>query len=129
MPEQCTRFVLTGKGVFSHPLDEAVDHLFLPGLVEIDGELVAVDLHHMAIAELLVEDAHPDREARALGGARRHQRAVHRKTPGGAPMKPEGRPCCHVPWFRRFWAKVILARFRARVSPTWASRRSSSRPE
>ena len=27
-------------------------------------------------------------------------------------MKREGSAVCHVPWFRRFCAKVILARFR-----------------
>jgi hypothetical protein len=40
-----------------HPLHKAIDHLFLAGLFERDGELVAVDLHHLAVAELLVE--HP----------------------------------------------------------------------
>src|SRR5262249_47482215 len=34
-----------------------VDHLLLAGLVEGDGELVAVDLHHMAVAEFLVKHA------------------------------------------------------------------------
>src|ERR1700732_4149635 len=39
----------------SHPLDKTIDHLFLAGLFERDGELVAVDLHDVAVAELLVE--------------------------------------------------------------------------
>ena len=34
----------SSQHVWSAALDEAVDHLFLPCLVEIDGELVAVDL-------------------------------------------------------------------------------------
>ena len=50
----------------SRPLDEAVDDLLLPGLVEIDRELVAVDLRHAAIAEFLVEHAHAKREPRTF---------------------------------------------------------------
>src|SRR5579871_5803510 len=45
----------------SHPLDEAVDHALLTRLVELDGELVAVDRGHVAVAELDVEDAVADR--------------------------------------------------------------------
>jgi hypothetical protein len=41
----------------SRPLYEAIDHLLRPGLFEGDGELVAVHLHHMAVAEFLVK--HP----------------------------------------------------------------------
>src|SRR5688572_17860515 len=37
------------------PLDEAVENALLAGLVEIDGELVAVDPGYAAIAELLVK--------------------------------------------------------------------------
>src|SRR3981081_2557812 len=40
-----------------HPLHETIDHLFLAGLFERDGELVAVDLDHQAVAEFLVEHA------------------------------------------------------------------------
>jgi hypothetical protein len=39
------------------PLDKTIDHLLLAGLLERDGELVAVDLHHLAVAEFLVEHA------------------------------------------------------------------------
>ena len=59
----------------SNALDEAVDHLLLPGLVEIDGELVAVHLSDAAIAEFLVKDAGAHFESRAFGGAGRDQRA------------------------------------------------------
>src|SRR4051812_36162269 len=59
----------------SHPLHKTVDHLFLAGLLEGDGELVAVDLHHMAVAELLVEDAVLQREF-GRGGGFRHQLAL-----------------------------------------------------
>src|SRR4026209_1629849 len=62
--------------VQSATLDEAVHHLLLPCLVEIDGELVAVDLRDAAIAEVLMEHAHADRKSGALRRARRHQRAV-----------------------------------------------------
>src|SRR5690242_10103246 len=60
----------------SNALDEGVDHLLLPCLVEIDGELVAVDMGHPAIAEFLVEHAHADLEPHTFRGARRDQRAV-----------------------------------------------------
>src|SRR6186997_418150 len=60
----------------SNALDEGVDHLLLPCLVEIDGELVAVDMGHPAIAEFLVEHAHPNLKPGAFSGARRDQSAV-----------------------------------------------------
>src|SRR6476659_3541293 len=44
----------------SWPLDERVEDPFLAGLVEVDGELVALDRRHPAIAELLMEDAFAD---------------------------------------------------------------------
>src|SRR5262249_39848100 len=46
----------------SHPLHETIDHPLLPRLVELDGELVAVDGGDVAVAEFLVEDAVADRE-------------------------------------------------------------------
>src|ERR1700683_5848451 len=55
----------------SHPLHKTVDHLFLAGLFERDGELVAVDLHHLAVAEFLVKHAIAERELRnGAGGFR-----------------------------------------------------------
>src|SRR5690349_2662799 len=60
----------------SDPLHERIDHLLLPRLVEIDGELVAVDMSDMAITEFLVEHARADFESRALGGTCRNERAV-----------------------------------------------------
>src|ERR1043166_958712 len=41
----------------SRPAHEIVDHAFLAGFVEIDGELVAFDAAHEAVAEFLVEHA------------------------------------------------------------------------
>src|ERR1700749_5100572 len=41
----------------SRPLHKTIDHLFLAGLFEGDGELVAVDLCHLAVAEFLVNHA------------------------------------------------------------------------
>src|ERR1700730_10329518 len=55
------------------PLHETIDHLFLAGLLEGDGELVAVDLHHMAVAEFLVEHAVIEREFRNRAGRFRDQ--------------------------------------------------------
>jgi len=46
----------------SHPLDKAIHHAFFPRSVEGNGELVAVDGHHVAIAEFLVKYAVTDGE-------------------------------------------------------------------
>ena len=46
------------------PLHEAVDHLFLAGLLERNRQLVAVDLDHLAVAELLVKHPVVEREFR-----------------------------------------------------------------
>ena len=51
----------------SHPLHKAIHHALLPRLVEIDGQLVAVDGGNVAVAEFLVEDAVAEGEGR--GGA------------------------------------------------------------
>jgi hypothetical protein len=47
---------------FSRPLDETIHHALLARLVELDGELVAVDGGDVAVAEFLVEDAVAERE-------------------------------------------------------------------
>src|SRR5437899_9316109 len=59
----------------SHPLHETIDHLLLAGLLEGDGELVAVDLHHLAIAELLVKHPVVQRKLRNGAGGFRDQLA------------------------------------------------------
>ena len=41
----------------SHPLDKTIHHALLAGLVERDGQLVAVDEFHVAVAEFLVKHA------------------------------------------------------------------------
>ena len=41
----------------SGPLDEAVHHHLVPGLVESDGELVVLDALDRAVTEFLMEDA------------------------------------------------------------------------
>src|SRR5260370_2944849 len=51
----------------SDPLQETIDHLFLAGLLKGDGELVAVDLSDLAVAELLVK--HPVVQGKFRGGA------------------------------------------------------------
>jgi hypothetical protein len=45
----------------SHPLHKALYHLLLPSPVERDGELVALNVHDVAVAELLVKHAIADR--------------------------------------------------------------------
>src|ERR1019366_7725438 len=51
----------------SRPLDEAIDHLLFAGLLERDGELVAVDFHDVAVTEFLVK--HPVVQRKFRGGA------------------------------------------------------------
>src|SRR6267378_2578273 len=60
----------------SRPLDETVDDLLLAGLLEGDGEFVAVDLDDMAVAELLVKHAIVQRELRHRAGGFRDQFAL-----------------------------------------------------
>src|SRR5580693_4219004 len=60
----------------SHPLHKTIDHLFLAGFFERDGELVAVDLHHLAIAEFLVKHAIMKRKFRNGAGGFRDQLAL-----------------------------------------------------
>lgn len=52
----------------SHRSHKPVQHAFLAGLVEVDGQLVAFDGRDVAIAEFLVEDAVADAEGRGLVG-------------------------------------------------------------
>ena len=48
---------MTRKGSETSPArHEVVDHTLLPGVVEVDRQLVAVDSGHGALAEFLVED-------------------------------------------------------------------------
>jgi hypothetical protein len=44
----------------SHPRNEAVHHLLLAGVVEVDDEFVAFHVGHIAVAEFLVEHAVAD---------------------------------------------------------------------
>src|ERR1700744_4408468 len=61
--------ICIGGETSSHRLDKPVDHLLLAGLVEGDGELVAIDLDDMAVAKFLVEDALLERKlGRRAGG-------------------------------------------------------------
>src|SRR5450759_4359199 len=60
---------------FSDPLDKTIDHFLLAGLLEGDRELVAVDLHHLAVAEFLVKYAVVEREFRRGAGGFRDQLA------------------------------------------------------
>jgi hypothetical protein len=58
-----------------HPLDKTIDHLLLAGLFKDNGELVAVDLHHLAVTEFLVEHAVVQRKLRNGAGGFCHQLA------------------------------------------------------
>src|SRR3984957_2544398 len=60
----------------SHPLDKTIDHLLLAGFFQREGELVAVDLHHLAVAEFLVKDPIAERELRSGAGGFRDQFAL-----------------------------------------------------
>ena len=57
----------------SRPLHKTIHHALLAGLVEMDGELVAVDGGDVAVAEFLVEDAGADGEGRGGAGGFRDQ--------------------------------------------------------
>src|SRR5215211_4937561 len=57
------------------PLDKTIDHLLLAGLLERNRQLVAVDLHHVAVAEFLVKHAVVERELRNRAGGFRDQLA------------------------------------------------------
>ncbi len=59
------------------PLHETIDHLLLAGLFEGDRELVAVDLHHLAAAEFLVEDAIAVPSLRRVGGSGNFDQCHH----------------------------------------------------
>src|SRR5687767_317841 len=61
----------------SRPLDEAVEDAFLAGLVEVDGELVAVHPDDLAIAEFLVENALARGEGAGTLGIARHELALN----------------------------------------------------
>src|SRR5712672_3251628 len=73
----------------SHPLHKAIHHLLLPRPVEGDGELVALDLHHIAVAEFLVEHAVADGVGRDGAGRFRHQFAFDGQRAG-----PRAAPAC-----------------------------------
>jgi hypothetical protein len=51
-----------GQRLRSRPLHKTIHHALFAGLVEGDGELVAVDVDDVAVAEFLVEHAVADRE-------------------------------------------------------------------
>src|SRR6185312_5916618 len=74
----------------SRPCHELVDHLLLACLVEVDGELVALDMSDAPIAEFLMEDAFAARELRGAGvgglhriGLRLDQRWARAHAAGG----------------------------------------------
>ena len=52
----------------SHPLHKTIHHALLAGLVEMDGQLVAVDGGDVAVAEFQVKHALADREIRGRAG-------------------------------------------------------------
>ena len=59
----------------SHPRHKAIHYLLLPRLVERDGELVALYVDYVAVAEFLVEDAVAEREGGNRAGRFCHQLA------------------------------------------------------
>src|SRR5580704_15689095 len=65
----------------SHPFHEAIHHLLLARPVERDGELVALDVENVAVAEFLVEHAVAGREGRDGAGGFRHQLAFDGERP------------------------------------------------
>src|ERR1700704_5135123 len=80
-----TRSRLLRGRTFLHPLHEAIHHALLAGLVELDGELVAVDRGDVAVAELDVEHAVADREGGNRAGRARDQLALDGERGGAWP--------------------------------------------
>src|SRR5215475_6260108 len=89
-PKRVVSLSVSENNSTSHPLHKAVHHLLLPGLIERDGELVALDLHNVAVAEFLVEHTVADRIGRDRPGRFRHQFAFdcHRAAPTGSATIP-----------------------------------------
>src|ERR1700691_5588459 len=106
----------------SHPLDETIDHFFLAGFFEGDGELVAVDLHHLAIAEFLVKHAVAQGEFRNGAGGFRDQLAFdgHRRALGAGAGRVPSRGS-------NSWSRTIL-RCRSAKGRSRCCRPSPSRP-
>src|SRR5260370_39412369 len=75
----------TGLSKKLRPLHKTIDHLLLAGLLERDGELVAVDLDHVTVAEFLVKDAVVEREFRSGPGGFGHQFAFDHHGPALVP--------------------------------------------
>ena len=59
------------------PLHKTIDHLLLARLFEGNGELVAVDLHHLAVAEFLVKDAIAVPSLRRMGASGKFDQCHH----------------------------------------------------
>ena len=89
----------------SVPLHEGIQHALLAGLVEIDGQLVAVDRADAAIAEFLVEDALADRiVAGAADDALGDQFALDQARAGGErDCRSRAWPSALSPLFSRFF--------------------------
>src|SRR5690606_10270078 len=86
---------------YSSLADKAFQHLLGAGFLEIDGQLVAFDIDHFAVAEFEVEDALAQRKAARLAAEvdrAGHQFALDGERPGvlaarlvGAGALPAGR--------------------------------------
>ncbi len=55
--------------LLSHPFHKTIHHALLAGLVELDGQLVAVHGGDVAVAEFLMKHAVADREGGRVGSA------------------------------------------------------------
>src|SRR5262245_37580070 len=91
------------NGSASHPPHKTIHHLLLTGLVERDGELVAVDHDDVAVAELLVEHAIADRKLGSRAGRLGDQLALDGERAGaagagGAGHAPDGGPVSRARW-------------------------------
>src|SRR5215467_336048 len=75
----------SGEWIFrSHPSHPAIERLLLAGLVEQDGQLVALDRDHVAIAEFLMEHPIADRELGGRAGRLGDQLALDGERAGAA---------------------------------------------
>src|SRR5579883_1177393 len=101
---------LTRKAGVSRPAHEAVHHPLLAGLVERDGELIALDPDHVAVAEFLVKHAIADRKGRDRPGRFRHQLALDGERRAHRPLRDARRGLHAVRRRRGVLVEVVLGR-------------------
>src|SRR5437870_4387998 len=102
------------NGSVLHPPYPAIERLLLASLVEQDGQLVALDRDHVAIAEFLMEHPVADRELGARAGRLGDELALDGERAGATGAGEAGHALDGRP-FSRAWARCVIARDRVLV--------------